>query len=53
MVTLSIIKKKDISLDSFFIDDIIIGLNNILKSDNKLGDSNESFLNHLEKGKRC
>lgn len=49
MVTLSIIKKKDISLDSFFIDDIIIGLNNILKSDNKLGDSNESFLNHLEK----
>ncbi|WP_164095783.1 anti-phage defense-associated sirtuin Dsr2 [Serratia marcescens] len=49
MVTLSIIKEKDISLDSFFIDDIIIGLNNILKSDNKLGDSNESFLNHLEK----
>ncbi|MCU2900661.1 hypothetical protein N8S35_15550 [Enterobacter hormaechei subsp. steigerwaltii] len=36
-------------MDDCFIDDILVGLNNILKSDNEIGDNNESFLDHLEK----
>lgn len=49
IIALNIIKKKNINMDNYFIDDILVGLDNILKSDNEHGDSNESFLGHLEK----
>lgn len=49
IIALNIIKRKKINLDNYLIDDILVGLNNILKSDKELGDSNESFLGHLEK----
>ncbi|EKY3880930.1 SIR2 family protein [Enterobacter hormaechei] len=49
IIALEIIKKKNIKMDDCFIDDILVGLNNILKSDNEIGDNNESFLDHLEK----
>ncbi|TCC67075.1 SIR2 family protein, partial [Citrobacter braakii] len=49
IIALDIIKRKKINLDNCFIDDMLAGLNNILKSDSELGDSNESFLDHLEK----
>lgn len=49
IIALNIIKSKKVNLDNYFIDDILVGLNNILKSDKEVGDSNESFLGHLEK----
>lgn len=49
IIALNIIKRKKINLDNCFIDDMLAGLNNILKSDSALVDSNESFLDHLEK----
>lgn len=49
ILALNLIKRKNINLDNDFIDDILVGLNNILKSDRELGNNNESFLVHLEK----
>lgn len=49
IIALEIIKRKDISLENNHIEDILFGLNNILKSDKEHEDNNESFLSHLEK----
>ncbi|MCS2149325.1 anti-phage defense-associated sirtuin Dsr2 [Scandinavium manionii] len=48
-ISLDIIKNRTIPLDSDFIQDILIGLHNIIEIDKNHESSNESILNHLEK----
>lgn len=48
-LALDIIKRKKLSLSSDFVDEIILGLNNILESDKIIEANNEPLLSHLEK----